>query len=87
MNSIFLTIAILSLFTGIVSMMAMVSFCSDRGIKINWLWIRLFIFRYISQYRKITIEENGKAGPWFYSFVFSMNVALLSAVIGLILKR
>ena len=86
MNSTLLALAILFLFWGIVSMMAMVSFCSKRGIKINWVWIRLYVFMYISQYREITIKENGKPGPWFYSFIVSMNSALFFALIGLITK-
>ena len=87
MNSTLLALAILFLFWGIVSMMAMVSFCSKRGIKINWVWIRLYVFKYISQYREITIKENGKPGPWFYSFLIGMNGALILAIVGLILKR
>ena len=87
MNSTLLALAILFLFWGIVSMMAMVSYCSKRGIKINWVWIRLYVFKYISQYREITLKENGKPGPWFYSFLVSMNGALILAIVGLILKR
>jgi hypothetical protein len=32
------------------------------------------------------MQENGRAGPWFYSFVVSMNLALLLAVVGIVLR-
>jgi hypothetical protein len=77
-----LGLAAISVLWGVVSSIAMVSLCSNRGVKIKWAFIRLFILDYISQYRKITLKENGKAGFWFYSFIVSMNTALLLVVIG-----
>ncbi len=65
---------------GVISMMVMVSFCSERGIKINWLLIRLFVLRYVEHYRKITIKENGKPGFWFYSFIIAINAALVFGI-------
>ena len=62
------------------------SFLSNRGVKINYLLLIVLIFKYVHQYRKITMEETGKVGPWFYSFVTAMMLTLLFAVIGLILK-
>ena len=32
------------------------------------------------------MQENGKPGPWFYSFVVSMNLALVLAIVGFVLK-
>ena len=64
-----------------------VSFLSKRGIKINYILLRLYIIKYINQYRKITIEENGKPGNLLYAFIVSMNLALVLAVIGIILRN
>ena len=46
------------------------------------------IIKYVHDYQIITSSENGDghAGPWFYSYVTSMNLALVFAIIGLILK-
>jgi len=40
----------------------------------------------INQYRKITIEETGKVGSLFYSFIISFILALIFAIIGILLK-
>ena len=59
---------------------------SKRGVKISFLWLRLYIIKYIHQYRKLTIEETGKAGPLYYPCIISINLALVCAVAGLLLK-
>jgi hypothetical protein len=42
--------------------------------------------KYVSQYKRVTEKENGKPGPWFYSFVVSMNLTWALAIIGFVLK-
>lgn len=78
--------ALLFVFWGIVSSMVIVSFISKHGVKINGFLLKLLLPKYADQYRKITLEENGKTGFWYYSFVVSMNLALVLAVIGIFLK-
>lgn len=58
-----------------------------RGIRTNFLLVRLLIFRYVSQYKEITTKETGRPGPLFYLFIVSINLALVMAIIGLILRR
>ena len=57
-----------------------------RNIRTNFLWIRFLIFKYVSQYRKITREETGKVGNLFYLWIISINLALVCAVVGLIMR-
>ena len=59
---------------------------SKRGIKINFFLLRLYIIKYIHQYRKITKEETGKIGPLYYPCIISVNLALVCAIIGIVLK-
>ena len=80
-----LAIALISVGWGVVSSMMIVSRLRDRGIKINFFLLRILIIRYAAQYRAITREETGRTGPWFYSFVVAMNLALVCAVVGLVL--
>ena len=87
MSIFFFIPALVSAIFGIVFMIMIASFLSKRGIKINYIFLRLYIIKYIHQYRKITIEENGKPGNLFYAFIVSMNLALVLAVIGIILKN
>ena len=86
MSSVFFVLALISVGWGIANSVMITSFLSKRGIKINYLSLRIFIFKYVSQYRKITLEETGKPGPLFYLFVTAWNLALLFAIIGIILE-
>jgi hypothetical protein len=87
MSMFFFIPALVSVIFGIVFMIMITSFLSNRGIKINYIFLRLYIIKYVHQYRKITMEENGKPGNLFYAFIVSMNLALVLAVIGIILKN
>jgi uncharacterized oligopeptide transporter (OPT) family protein len=87
MSSPLLVLAIFSALWGIVSSLVIASFLSKRGIKINYIFFKVLMIKYIHQYRKITMQENGRPGPWFYSFVISMNLALIFAITGLVLHR
>ncbi|MBN2070137.1 MAG: hypothetical protein JW814_01670 [Candidatus Krumholzibacteriota bacterium] len=86
MSSVFIGIALVSLITGIVSAIVMAAYLSNRGHKVSILFFRLFIMKYIHQYSKITTAENGKPGFWFYLYIISMNLALVTAIVGLVLK-
>jgi len=85
-SNLFLGLGLVSIGWGIVSMIVITSFVAARGTKINYFLYRLYIIKYVNQYKQITEAENGEPGPWFYSFVVSMILAFLSSVIGLILK-
>jgi len=87
MSTPFLVLAILSALWGVVSSIVMALFLSKRGIEINYVFFRLLMLKYIHQYRKITMQESGRSGPWFYSFVVSMNLALVLTVAGLVLWK
>ena len=86
MSNVFFGIAIVSVVWGIVSAIVMASYISRRGHKISILLFRLLIFKYIHQYYEITTLENGKPGAWFYSYITSMNLALVCAIVGAVLK-
>lgn len=84
-NTLFI-LALGSAVWGVVSSIVITAFLARRGVKINYVFIKVLILKYIYQYRKITMQENGRPGPWFYSYVVSMNLALVLAIIGIMLK-
>jgi len=86
MSTLFLILALIGVACGIATSIMIASFLSKRGIKINYLLFRVLIFKYIQQYRQITMEETGKAGPLFYWFITAWNLALIFAIVGAILK-
>jgi hypothetical protein len=85
-SDLLLGLALLSVGWGIVSGIVITSFVSERGTKINYFLYRIYIIKYVNQYKQITEEENGVPGPWFYSFVISMNLTWVFAIIGILLK-
>lgn len=84
MNEYIFGVALVSVLWGIVSAMVMVGYLSNRGQKINVPFFRIYIIKYIHQYAKMTTEENGRPGVWFYSFIIAMNLALICTIIGLL---
>ncbi len=86
MSNFLFVLALISVAYGIFAAIMITSFLSERGIKINYIFIRIFILKYIHEYKKITTEENGKPGQWFYAYIISMNTALVLVVVGIILR-
>jgi hypothetical protein len=86
MSTPFFVLALISIASGIAASVMITSFLSKRGIKINYLLIRLFLFRYVRQYRQITMEETGQPGPLFRWFIASWGLALLFAIVGIIFE-
>ncbi len=86
LSNIFVGIALVSVVWGVISSIVMASYLSSRGRKINLLFYRILVLKYIHEYHEITLQENGKPGAWFYSYIVSMNLALVTAVIGLALR-
>jgi hypothetical protein len=84
MSDFLLISALICVVWGIVSMIAMTSFLTTRGQKVNFLLYRVLVYKYIRQYVKITTEEFGKPGFWYSSFTTAMKLALIFAVLGLI---
>ena len=85
MSTVFIVLALIYVACGIAAAMMIASFLSKRSVEINYVFIRLFIFGYVGQYRRVTTEESGKSGPLFYMFVASWILALVFAVTGAIL--
>jgi hypothetical protein len=85
-SDLFLLLAVLSVLWGIVSSAFIVSFLSRRGVKINWLFMRILVLRYIHQYHRITRDESGEPGPWYYSYIVAMNLALICTIVGLAMR-
>jgi len=87
LSVIFLSIAIVSVICGVVSAVLIAVSLQKRGIKVNWIWLRLLILsKYLNQYRDITRQETGRPGPLFYSYIIAMNLALLTGIAGFILR-
>ncbi len=58
-----------------------------RGRPVSFLWLRLMLPAYASQYKELTKAENGRVGPLFYHWIVSINAALLLVVVTIIISR
>ena len=56
------------------------AFLHGRGQKVSFLLLRLMIFEYVGEYRRITKAELGRPGPLYTQFVTAWLMALASAV-------
>ena len=83
---LFLVAALFFVACHIVVIILIMHELDKRKIPTNILLVRLLIFRYVSQYKKATTKETGKPGPLFYLFIVSINLVLVTSVIGIILK-
>ncbi|MCK9997183.1 MAG: hypothetical protein KAH56_12990 [Candidatus Krumholzibacteria bacterium] len=86
LGTMFFTFGLIAVSVGIACFIAMVSFIQQRGVKINWFLIKLYMPRYVGKYREITIRETGRPGVLFYEFVISMNLALVMVILGAALR-
>ena len=86
MANVLLGLALVFVGLFIILSIMIVNEVSKRGIKINFFLLRLYIIKYIHQYRKLTLEKSGRIGPLYYPCIISVNLALILAIVGLILK-
>jgi len=86
MANLFLGMALVFVGLFVILSIMIVNEVSKRGVKINFFLLRLYIIKYIHQYRKLTLDESGRVGPLYYPCIISVNLALILAIAGLILK-
>lgn len=86
MSTIFLVLALICVAAEIISSIAVTAYVSRRGIKINYLLWRIMIFKYFNDYCRLTREETGRNGIWYYLSITAMILALIFVIIGVILK-
>lgn len=86
MFELLLIFAVASMVANVVFSIMIMAALDRRGIKTSILLSRLYIIKYVSQYRTVTIKETGQAGPLFYLWIISINFAALMALIAFIIR-
>lgn len=86
LGNVFVGLALVCLLWGIISSMKIVQYLSARGTRINYIFMRVMILKYVASYHDMTARHDGKPGPWYYSYVTAMLLALVFAIIGLSLR-
>jgi hypothetical protein len=85
-STLFLVFAFGGIFAYVMASILIVTELQKRGIKINFIFLKMYIIKYAHQYKEITKKETGRVGPLFYLWIISVNVALVFAVLGLMLR-
>lgn len=85
MINLLLVFAAIFLIIFVVTSMMIVHEVSKRGTKINFFLLRLFIIKYIHQYKQKTLEETGKVGPLYYPCLISINLAFILTILYFVL--
>jgi len=86
MANTLLILALMSAGLFVIFSIMIVHEVSKRGVKINFVLLRLYIIKYIDQYRQITLKETGRIGPLYYPCVGSAILAFILAILGLLLR-
>jgi hypothetical protein len=82
MSALLITLGVFSIIVYIWSTIMIYSFLKDRNEKMqNFIFINLFVFRYVKSYKTITKNETGKIGYLYYLWLFTINLALLCFVL------
>ena len=81
---IVMIIVMVCLAWAITSMVLIISKVEKGGTRINFFLLKLFIFKYISQYNELTLKEKGKVGALFYHFIVPIWLAFAGVVIWII---
>jgi hypothetical protein len=84
--NMFIGLALVSVIVNVVISVLITAALEKRNIKINFLFLRLLILKYVKQYRDITLQETGRVGVLFYCWLVSINLALFSAIAAFIAK-
>lgn len=88
MNVVLISIAALAVVVYITTTIMIYSYLKKQNIEVkSFLFINLFIFRYLNQYRTITKSDTGKVGPLYYLWLSSINIALVCIVLVVLFKE
>lgn len=83
MQHLFGFIGMVSLVVYVVSTVMIYGHLKDKGEKVSFLWLRLFMISYADRYRKYSKKETGRVGSLFYVWIISVNVALVCALLAI----
>jgi len=73
---------------GVATMICIAHALGKRGMRIHSpLLGLLMIFEYLPRYRALTLQETGRVGPLFYSYIVAMNLALVAVALAWVVTR
>ena len=87
MNIMLIVLSGLSIIIFLWSTIMIYKFLKNKNEKMqSFVFINLYIFKYVKDYKKLTKNETGKIGYLYYIWLISINLALICFVLLMILK-
>lgn len=87
MNTLLIIIASIGILIFVVTSIMIVDYLNNKGEKVNFLLLRLYIIPYANKYAKMTKKEAGKTGHLFYAWIISINTALACVILLYLINR
>lgn len=56
------------------------SFLKKNGVEVDVIWLRLKVFYYLHQYKRLTVLRTGKVGVLYYFWMLSF-IGLIGTII------
>lgn len=85
----FSTLALLAIICALGSVYTAVRIANDlrgRGMRANPAFVRWMVFRYMADYKRITVNETGNVGPLYRQCATVSALAALFAVAAVLAK-
>jgi hypothetical protein len=85
----FLVLALLAIICALGSVYTAVRIANDlrsRGMRANPALVRWMVFKYMADYKRITVSETGKVGPLYHQCATISALAALFAVAAIFVK-
>jgi hypothetical protein len=79
LENIFAMLAGLFFVINLVTFIIIINFLGKRKVKINYFLIRFLMWKYVSQYKDITLKETGSVGS-LYSLWSTSLILMLGSV-------
>jgi hypothetical protein len=86
LTTILIAIGLLAVMWYVTTTILIYDALRKRNIKVSFLFLRILILKYASQYKEITLKETGKVGPLFYHWIIPINIALISVILILLIR-
>lgn len=86
LSNLFLAMGLAAMLFNVVVTMVIISKLSNRGVKINFFFLRLLYPKYVHQYKKMVFQETGKESPLYFLWLVSINLALALCIVGILIK-
>lgn len=86
MTSVLIVLIMVCLVWAVTASLMIAAYLQKRGVWIRGLLLRVMTLDFIDEYRRLTVQERGRAGTLFNHYIGAIIAAMLLAGALLIMK-